>query len=157
MRALILFSIALSLMLTNCNTKGEQEIIIVPRNFKGYVIIIHNQKDGMPTKYEGNKRVYEIPKNGILKTQFKTNDGWREFAEYYYEKIAPENKLSSFAEIKKVPIDTVVGFMGANGTVKKDSKNEGRIEFSEYYIGTKSEIEQAQEQVEKLDIPKLLK
>jgi hypothetical protein len=71
MRALILFSIALSLMLTNCNTKGEQEIIIVPRNFKGYVIIIHNQKDGMPTKYEGNKRVYEIPKNGILKTQFK--------------------------------------------------------------------------------------
>ena len=47
--------------------------------------------------------------------------------------------------------------MGANGTVKKDSKNEDRIEFSEYYIGTKSEIEQAQEQVEKLDIPKLLK
>lgn len=157
MRTLISFSVLLLLILTNCNTKGEQEIIIVPRNFKGYIIIIHNQKDGMPTKYQSNKRVYEIPQNGILKTKFKINEGWREFAEYYYEKIVPENKLSSFAEIKKVPIDTVVGFMGANGTVKKDNKNEDLIEFSEYYIGTKSEIEQAQEQVEKLDIPKLLK
>ena len=156
MRALILFSVV-SFMLTNCNSKGEQKIIIISRNFKGYVIIIHNQKDGKATKYKGDKRIYEIPQNGILKTQFKTNDGWREFAEYYYDKISPENKLPSFTEIKKVPIDTVVGFMGANGTVKKDSKNEDRIEFSKYYIGTKSEIEKAQEQVEKLDLSKILK
>jgi hypothetical protein len=141
-------------MLTSC-TNGEQEVIVVPKNFKGYIIIIHNQKNGMQKKYEGKKRVYEIPQNGILKTQFNVNDGWQQFAEFYYEKIAPENKLSTFAEIVKVPVDTIAGFMGASGTVKKSSESEERIEFSEFYIGTKLEIEQAQEQVEKLDIVKL--
>jgi hypothetical protein len=154
MRAVIFFLI-ISFMLSSCDTNGEQEIIVAPNNFKGYIIVIFNQKEGTPIKYEGKKRVYEIPQNGILKTQFKVNDGWREFAEYYYEKIAPENELPSFVEIEKVPTDTIAGFMGANGTVKKDSESEERLEFSEFYIGTKSDIEQAQEQVEKLDILKL--
>lgn len=141
-------------MLFSCDS-GEQEIIVIPKEYKGYVLIIFNQKDGNPIKYEGKKRVYEIPQSGILKTQFKSNDGWREFTEYYYEKIAPENKLSSFAEIKKVPKDTIVGFMGANGTVKKSAESEERIEFVEFYIGTKSQIEQAQQELEKLNIVKL--
>jgi len=154
MRAIIFFFI-LPLMLSSCNNIGEQEIIVVPKDFKGYIIIIFNQKNGTPTKYEGKKRVYEIPSNGILRTQSNVNDGWQEFAEFYYEKIIPENKLPSYAEIKKVPTDTIVGFMGATGTVKKSSESEEHIEFSFYYIGTKSDIEQAQEQTEKLDIVKL--
>lgn len=155
MKAVVLFSFILSFMLTSCNTNGEQEIIVVPKNYKGYIIIVFNQEDGVPAKYEGKKRVYEIPQSGVLRTQFKVNDGGREFAEYYYDKIAPENKLPSFVEIKKVPTDTVVGFMGANGTVKKSSKSEERLEFCEFYIGTKADIEQAQGQVEKLDFVKL--
>lgn len=141
-------------MLFGCDS-GEQEIIVVPKEYKGYVLIIFNQKNGSPKKYEGKKRVYEIPQSGVLKTQFTGNMGWREFPEYYYEKVAPENKLPSFGEIKKVPMDTVVGFMGANGTVKKSVDSEERIEFVEFYIGTKSQIEKAQQQLEKLDIVKL--
>ena len=153
MRKMIL-SLIISLMLFSCDS-GEQEIIVIPKEYKGYVLIIFNQKDGNPIKYEGKKRVYEIPQSGILKTQFKSNDGWREFTEYYYEKIAPENKLSSFAEIKKVPKDTIVGFMGANGTVKKSADSEEWIEFVEFYIGTKSDIEQYQIEIEKLNIVQL--
>ena len=52
-------------------------------------------------------------------------------------------------------MDTVVGFMGANGTVKKSVDSEERIEFVEFYIGTKSQIEKAQRQLEKLDIVKI--
>ena len=155
MKAVIFFSFILLFMISSCIANGEQEVIVVPKNFKGYIVIIFNQKEGTPIKYEGKKRVYEIPKNGILRTQFKINDGWREFAEYYYESITPENKLPSFAEIKKNPTDSIVGLMGANGTVKMNSKSEERLEFCEFYIGNKSDIEQAQEQVEKLDILKL--
>lgn len=141
-------------MLFSCDS-GEEEIIVIPENYTGYVLIIFNQKDGIPIKYEGEKRVYEIPQNGVLKTQFTGNEGWREFPEYYYERITPDNKLASFVEIKKVPIDTIVGFMGANGTVKKSAESEERIEFVKFYIGTKSQIEQAQQELEKLDIVKL--
>ncbi|MBK8484760.1 MAG: hypothetical protein IPL31_10570 [Saprospiraceae bacterium] len=158
MRAIILFSFILSVILSSCNANGEQEAIVVPKNFKGYIMVIFNQKNGTPIKYEGKKRVYEIPQNGILKTQFKPNDGWQEFPEYYYEKIAPENKLLSFAEIKKVPADTIVGFMGAVGSMRKNDYNEDRFMFTQFYIGTKSDIEQAQEQTEKVDfVPSILK
>jgi hypothetical protein len=141
-------------MLFGCDN-GEQEIIVAPKGYKGYIVIIFNQKDGQPAKYEGKKRVYEIPQSGILKTQFTANYGWREFAEYYYGKIASENRLPSFAKIEKVPADTVGGFMGANGNANKDYEGKETVEYSLYYIGTRSDIERTQEQAEKLDIVKL--
>ena len=157
MKKTLLFAISLSFLLAGCEKKGEAEILIIPRDFKGYVIIAYDQKNGLPIKYEGDKRVYEIPQLGVLKTQFKPNNGWKEFPEYYYERIAPENKLPSIAEINLIPMDKVVGFMGATGTVRVNNYNEDRIEFSEFFIGTKLEIKHSQEQTAKLDIMKLLR
>jgi len=155
MKAIALFSILLTFGMIGCNFAGEQEVIIVPRDFKGYIIVFLNERNGTPPKYSGTKRVYDVPQNGVLKTQFKYNDGWRELPEYYYDKIAPENKLKSYAVIENVPIDTVVGFMGAGGTIKKSEHSDDRLEFSLFFIGTKSEIEEAKEKVEKLDFVKL--
>ena len=155
MKAIALFSILLTFGMIGCNFAGEQEMIVVPRNFKGYIIVFLDQKDGKPMKYSGSKRVYEVPQNGILKTQFKYNEGWKEAPEYYYERIAPENKLRSYVRLEDVPIDTIVGFMGAGGTIKKSEHSDDRLEFSLFFIGTKSEIEEAKEKVEKLDFVKL--
>ncbi len=143
------------LLLTNCNLVGEQEVIVTPKNFKGYILVIYNQEHGSPVKYIGRKRLYEIPQNGILKTQFKINTGWHELTEFYSEKIAPENKLKSLITIDSIPTDTIVGFIGPNGTVRKNSTSEYRIEFCEYFIGDKSDIEVAREQIQKLDIAEL--
>jgi len=151
MRVAIFFTLVLSVVLSSC---GEQEVVVVPDNYKGYIVVIFNQKNGEPIKYEEGKRVYEIPQDGILKTQFEPDEGWREFPEFYYEKIVPENKLCSFAELKEVPADTIVGLMGALGTMQKNDYNEDRFVYALFYIGTKSEIEQAQEQVEKVDFLK---
>lgn len=59
--------------------KAESEIFILPDNFEGAVIVLYNEKDGEPEKYDkkGN-RVYDIPENGLLKTRFKFQDGWRD-------------------------------------------------------------------------------
>ena len=141
-------------LLLGCHTRGEQEIIIVPKGYSGYILILFNQKSGIAPKYVGEKRVYEVPSNGILKTQFAGNYGWREFPEYYYDKIAPENKLSSYALITKAPKDTIVGFMGSSGTVKKKAGDKEWIEFMEFYVGTNDQIKQAQEQIDKFDIGK---
>ena len=82
-----------------------------PRDYTGYIIVIFNQEDGKPVKYEGKKRVYEIPSDGILKTQFNINDGWGDYPIFYYESIAPENKLPSniLSAIESLPLDTIVG------------------------------------------------
>ncbi|MEO6047230.1 MAG: hypothetical protein ABIQ57_07130 [Candidatus Kapaibacterium sp.] len=152
MKALI--SLIAFVVLTSCN-KSEQDVVVVPKNFKGYVLVIFNQKNGAAPKYEDNKRVYEIPENGILKTQFESNYGVRILTEFYRGKISSENKLTSFASLKDVPDDLSVGLLGASGTVKKSAGSEERIEFAEFYIGTKMEIDQEIEQTERLDILKL--
>jgi len=144
-----------SFLMIGCNRSGEQEVVVVPKGFTGYVIIIFNQENGQPVKYDGKKRVYEVPPNGILKTQFNVNDGLRDFTEYYYGLIAPENKLASFVDVEKIPKDKKVGFMGATGTVKKNGKSTERVKFSEFYIGTNSDIEKAKKLVEKLNIANL--
>lgn len=68
----MMFSI-LSLMLavSSCFNQAEPEIHLIPKGYKGPVIIIFDEKNGKPEKYEDGSRVYEIPKDGILRTQFK--------------------------------------------------------------------------------------
>lgn len=141
-------------MLLSCES-GEEEIIVVPENYKGYILIIFNQENGAPIKYKDEKRVYQIPPSGVLKTQFSGNYGSVGFAEFYYERITSENKLPSFADITQIPQNTVVGFRGATGTVKKSADSENRIEFVEFYVGTREQIKQAKEDIKKLDIIKL--
>ena len=53
----------------------ESEIFILPENYNGYVLVIFNQKDGEEPKYFEGKRLYIIPDNGILKTQFEAEYG----------------------------------------------------------------------------------
>ncbi|MBZ9731609.1 hypothetical protein LB467_18130 [Salegentibacter sp. JZCK2] len=156
MRAEIILSIILSFMVLSCDT-GEQEIIIAPRDYTGYIIVIFNQEDGKPVKYEGKKRIYEIPSDGVLKTQFNSNDGWSDYPEFYYEVIDPEYKLPSniLTEIETLPMDTIVGFKGATGSIRKNNYDDERVQFAKYYIGTRSDIKRAKEEAEKLDIVKL--
>ena len=65
---------------------GENEIIIVPNNYQGGIIILFNQETGKEEKYnENNERVYEVPKDGILKTRFKLQDGKYSKTKYFYK------------------------------------------------------------------------
>lgn len=58
---------------------AEDEVFVLPDDFKGAVIVLYNKKDGQPEKYdEKGNRVYTIPENGILKTKFKFQEGWRD-------------------------------------------------------------------------------
>lgn len=57
--------------MSSCLNTAESEIHLIPREYKGPVIIIFNEKNGVPEKYENGSRVYEIPTNGILRTRFR--------------------------------------------------------------------------------------
>jgi hypothetical protein len=60
---------------------AKREIYLIPDNLEGEVIVVFDQPDGEPEKYLDKKRLYEIPDDGILYTQFKWNSGMhnREF------------------------------------------------------------------------------
>ena len=53
----------------------EAETYLIPDGFKGTINIIFNQSKGNLPRYENGRRIYEIPANGILLTQFKDEYG----------------------------------------------------------------------------------
>ncbi len=74
--------IIISVCTTSCNF-GEDETYILPDNYTGPVIILFNQSTGKPEKYNSGKRIYEISNNGILKTRFNFQEGFRDI-DYKY-------------------------------------------------------------------------
>ncbi len=59
------------LMFNGCINVPLGEDYLLPQGFKGRATVIFNQKNGLSEKYKDGRRVYEIPSNGILLTQFK--------------------------------------------------------------------------------------
>lgn len=56
--------------------KGENEIYILPRDYRGSVIVFFDNENGKEEKYDDeNNRIYEIDNSGILKTKFKFQKG----------------------------------------------------------------------------------
>jgi hypothetical protein len=154
MKTNMIMLIILALTIISCNN-SDSEVIVLPKNYKGYVVVIFNQKNGSSPKFENGKRLYEIPPSGILKTQFKGNYGLKDFPEFYFEKITLENKIASYTEFDKIPLNTLVGFIGANGTANKDLAGKKTIEYALFYVGDNNDITTAIEQAEKLDIAQL--
>ncbi len=86
-KTMALFSILL--FLSSCINQAEPEIHLIPKDYKGPVIIIFDDKKGSPEKYENGSRVYEIPQDGVLRTQFKKQQGSiapGKLKYYYYDK-----------------------------------------------------------------------
>lgn len=71
-------------MIVGCAPKAAKEKYRIPYGFKGQVFIFFNRVDGTEKKYENGYRIYDIPTNGILKTQFKPNYGYQNVGEYIY-------------------------------------------------------------------------
>ena len=72
------------LLLIGCD-KNEDTITLIPKDYTGPIKIWFSHDDGTEKKYEDGKRLYVIPANGILKTQFEPQYGYH-LPEYYYVK-----------------------------------------------------------------------
>lgn len=62
---------ALAALMAFCFVQAEPEIHLIPKGYKGSVIITFEDSTGVDGTYDKDKRVYRIPENGILRTKFK--------------------------------------------------------------------------------------
>jgi hypothetical protein len=83
-------------MLSSCHQKPEAETYLIPEGFKGRATVIFNQKEGASPKYENGRRVYEIPANGILLTQFKDEYGIVDHQYYYINSSGKKTALQIY-------------------------------------------------------------
>lgn len=68
------------LCLGSCKNPEPADFLI-PKGYMGRVAVVFEQKQGEKPKYLNGRRIYEIPPNGILLTQFKAESG---FVDYRY-------------------------------------------------------------------------
>ena len=83
MNFILILSFLMSI--TGCYNHPEPETYLLPKGFTGRATVIFNQKPGAPIKNENGRRVYEIPANGILLTQFKDEYGIVNHKYYYVD------------------------------------------------------------------------
>ncbi|GEM_PF-1907364 len=66
------------------SAKPSVDVFLVPENFRGVIAVIYDIEGGQKEELEDGKRIYRIPRSGILKTQSKIKNGSVSFGEYYY-------------------------------------------------------------------------
>ncbi len=52
------------------NFMVEPELYRVPLGYEGPILIVYDQPNGWPMKYDGRARIYDLPNSGVLFTQF---------------------------------------------------------------------------------------
>ena len=151
-----IFLLATVLLAFGCTERGENEAFVLPKGYTGYVIIIYGQQDGEEKYYKDNKRVYNIPKTGVLKTKFNADYGWTSFPEFYYESIDVDKKIPVVIEWKDYSEDKVNATMPSTGKSYKNIDGTGATEYSTFIVGTKSQIKKASEELTKIHIADLV-
>jgi hypothetical protein len=103
-------------LLVSCHQKPEPETYLIPKGFTGRVNVIFNRKDGSPAKYENDRRLYEIPSNGILLTQFSGEYGFADHQYFYVDSNG-----------KRTPLKIYQHDYNKDGTVKWKIKDSTEI------------------------------
>ena len=99
----------LALSFTSCaQKKAEDTIRLIPEGYIGPVLVIFNQKNGEPKEYEGDKRVYRIPKNGVLRTQFEPNYGVQHHQYFYIDRNGSRSEIRFVAVQDKDSLANIV-------------------------------------------------
>ena len=130
------------------------EIFLIPKGYKGPVYVIFNQENGVKKEFEGHKRLYKIPTNGILFTQFKNEEGFMNQEYFYVDSLGKRHRLGvldtrDFNEEwttkrnpKEPPRDSLAVFNpGTMGTYGNSGASNSFI-YSELLVGTYNNVRQ---------------
>jgi hypothetical protein len=102
------------MVLFSCSNKPkticEKEIYLLPKDFKGIILVFFNQDDGLPCEYEEDARLYRVPSTGLFKSRFKPNGGCmadHRIRFFYPDSLTGRKELLYFMDIEKdeIPLD----------------------------------------------------
>lgn len=113
----IFYLIAFCLNLIGCMKKPEPELHLIPNDFRGKVTIRFAQPQGQQEEQEGRFRLYRIPSNGILNTQYQSNLGVKTKEDnlfFIVNEMGTRTRLPRFDEPNLAPTSLVVSNLYAN-------------------------------------------
>ena len=149
----VLFALSIMLCFFVCcyffKQNVTEEIHILHKGFKGVVMIIQDDKNGLSIVKENGKTVFRIPENGILKTKTPLLPGSKNI-KYYYEDKGNEQEIRYCWDCKKIfpNNDTIYVFSGSLGTYYGQG-NKG-IDFVTYLVCTQKQTDSLSMILEKM-------
>lgn len=155
MKGYIITSIVLVGMFGCMFSNSISEKHIIPANFKGVVMIIHNQANGIDATKEDGSIVYNIPANGILITKKPLIAGLKDI-KYYYQVGNERREIKYCWDCKKINSnnDTVYVFGGSTGTY---GQGDVKVDCTTYLVCTQAETDSLSKVLEKIRPIELLK
>jgi len=151
-RILIVLLLSISLHACADRKKAEPEIYLIPTGYEDSFFVVFDVSTGGKPDHEGKSRVYTIPVNGILETQFPFNDGRLVSTDIKFfflnkngSRIPITNRwLGSLPDTPENRADSKTyifsGGVGTLGLGMSNSKNKCTISFSYYIVSTKSRV-----------------
>lgn len=128
-------------ILVSCKNQPEPETYLIPQGFTGKVNIIFNQPTGKPAKYENGRRVYEVPSNGVLLTQFKDEEGIVNHEYYYVDSTGERTRLSIFSDDEKEKATDVGVFRDGTVGIYGNSDDPKSLSYQEFYIANGNNLD----------------
>ncbi len=117
----------------------SDDVFIIPNNYRGYIKVIYGQEDGVAKEFEDDKRIYRIPGDGVLRTQFRIKGNSLSLGTYYYENNQKERtKLKTYTSVKPFPDSTAIYVHDMILGVRTDEAG-NRYEYHEAAIGTQTD------------------
>lgn len=132
-------------------TRPEKETFLIPQNYSGNIYIIYNQKNCVAKEYENDRRIYRIPDNGILLTQFEDEYGRVDQEYYFVDKVGKRTKLkstttsiinngSSTKNEQNLLADSVKVFPLATGRTGNNTEGETEIIYCNVFVGSTKQM-----------------
>jgi hypothetical protein len=121
MLKLFLSALIVLTMSFSCTRKAEKEKFLIPKDYRGRVVVFFDQKKGFKKEYIDKARIYRIPANGILLTQFSENPGIQsvdknEIAFAFYDDSTKQEKNIPMKPLNADPKKVYV-FNGSTGKI----------------------------------------
>ena len=156
--------------LAGCAERAEPATYLVPAGLVGEVYIIFGVTDGAAPETRDGRRIYRIPSDGVLRTQFAPTYGWSTPAFFYVGSTetdvvsiprgpgstihdTPENRSNPQVEILAyVTGTTAAPIPGSPGSFSSDAPCS--VKYASFFVGTRSQL---LNHTHRLDISEYLK
>jgi hypothetical protein len=145
-----LYVAAFMQLLCSCNQKAEPEIYLIPSDFVGKVNVLFNEESGAAKEYDRKRRVYKIPSDGILLTQFRTNDGIIDREYYSVDNIGKRTLLEVYMinNSKRDTAEYIVrdknkkGIFGDGTSGQYGSTNDSKsVQYQEFIVSNYNQLD----------------
>ena len=163
-RLMIIFGVLIFLVLVlvvwefiHLKTNFKQQVYILPKGFKGVVLVAYEQEDGIDDEIVDGKLMYKIPQSGVLKVKRKEaisiSQTWYYFEDGEGKRTELPYCFAPCDEMKNNP-DKIFAFKKTNGGFENAGE---KLEITTFLVGTLHDSDSLNRADEKFNPLELLK